>query len=241
MLYKFHRVNDYLFKLITNSSFWFANSHDFNDPFDMRFASNLSFDENVNEVLVENELSSVDFSKLDINKEQLRSHLLSELEGFDPKTLLNYFVHQGFQNMGMCCFSKAFDNILLWSHYTEGHKGVCIEFDQEKLERIEKTVLIEMDYSDDFPTAKEGIELRTAFRKSRCWEYEKEYRIIYPTKASVPFPKESIKRIIFGARTETEEIHKICDLIKNNGYENVSFVKADIHPFQYKLTYSQNF
>lgn len=29
----------------------------------------------------------------------------------------------GLTNIGMLCFSELYDNILMWSHYADGHKG----------------------------------------------------------------------------------------------------------------------
>ncbi len=33
------------------------------------------------------------------------------------------------KHFGICCFSKTNDNIHLWSHYTDRHKGICVEYD----------------------------------------------------------------------------------------------------------------
>jgi hypothetical protein len=240
MLYKFHRNNKFLFNLLLDSSLWFSNPKDFNDPFDMRFSSDLSFDEVLPKDILQLEVAKYAFSKLGIDEEQFLDQIDKEIEhvGFDPKELVNIFVYQMFQNMGMCCFSKTYDNILLWSHYAEGHTGVCIEFDQTELNKMEKTLFFDLDYSDDFPIAKEAIDLRKAFRKSECWKYEMEARLLHPNKGGVKFAKKSIKRIIFGAKTEVAEIKRIVEVVLSCGYEDIKFLKANIHPYQYKLTYT---
>jgi len=30
---------------------------------------------------------------------------------------------------GVLCFSRRWNNILMWSHYADGHKGICLGFD----------------------------------------------------------------------------------------------------------------
>jgi hypothetical protein len=42
---------------------------------------------------------------------------------------------------GVACFSAAADNLLLWAHYADGHRGFCLEFDTsdpvfEKIQRV---------------------------------------------------------------------------------------------------------
>lgn len=33
----------------------------------------------------------------------------------------------------MTCMTETYDNILMWSHYANSHKGICIEYDVKKL------------------------------------------------------------------------------------------------------------
>lgn len=42
------------------------------------------------------------------------------------------------------CFSKTNQSILLWSHYADSHKGVCVEFDIDNKEKD----IIEVSYED---------------------------------------------------------------------------------------------
>ncbi|MGB2889157.1 MAG: DUF2971 domain-containing protein [Candidatus Acidiferrales bacterium] len=36
------------------------------------------------------------------------------------------------QSRGMLCFSRRWHNPVLWSHYAEGHRGICLGFDVSK-------------------------------------------------------------------------------------------------------------
>jgi len=38
-------------------------------------------------------------------------------------------VQKEIDNAGITCFSKVRDDILMWAHYADKHKGLCFEFD----------------------------------------------------------------------------------------------------------------
>ena len=40
-------------------------------------------------------------------------------------------------DVGVFCFCTSMTNYLLWSHYADGHKGVCIGFDFDRLMRLD--------------------------------------------------------------------------------------------------------
>lgn len=33
------------------------------------------------------------------------------------------------QHQGIACFSAKVDDLLMWSHYADGHRGFCLEFE----------------------------------------------------------------------------------------------------------------
>lgn len=80
--------------------------------------------------------------------------------------------------VGVISFTEAIDNIIMWSHYADAHKGMAIGFDPKheffkELERIRYTTQ-RPNLRKEFSTFW-GPEL---FFKSDQWIYEKEWRII---------------------------------------------------------------
>lgn len=95
------------------------------------------------------------------------------------------------------CFGTSFDSVLMWSHYANKHKGVCLEFDVDdpdfrKVEYSEKLPVLrlydslEIILGHDFA----GVEIDTnekeymfmldpMFVKSNDWKYEGEVRCVY--------------------------------------------------------------
>lgn len=100
------------------------------------------------------------------------------------------------------CFSKRNDSILMWSHYADSHRGVCLEFEKPKQEEF-----AEVEYTNKRPTIKmynlfstyiahdfigkkieaEGFKyakdlIKPFFIKSTDWSYEEEIRCLFSTK-----------------------------------------------------------
>ena len=102
--------------------------------------------------------------------------------------------------LGISCFAKRNDNILMWSHYADKHTGFCVEYDLSKMKSQEaKLMLYPVIYSKkrpllplsmfDFSDIKdvkvaEGVFpyadiAESLLTKSDIWQYEEEWRIIH--------------------------------------------------------------
>ena len=92
------------------------------------------------------------------------------------------------QKCGILCFSRDFKNPLLWSHYSDNHKGVCLVFETDK--KIGDDFL-EVDYKNEFidipvdflgehnQENDEKIVLKYLATKYDNWKYEDELRFFY--------------------------------------------------------------
>ena len=112
----------------------------------------------------------------------------------------------------ICSLSASSSNILLWSHYAEGHKGIAIELDVSGLEEMIHKVRYTdelANYSSElipFPSTK---ELFTS--KTKHWKYESEYRVLY--EGNYFNISGRITRILMGSRITPMHIkllEKIC-------------------------------
>jgi hypothetical protein len=68
------------------------------------------------------------------------------LDKEDIKTLNYEGENAVFDNISMCCFCKTKENILLWSHYSDEHRGLCLGFETYKNE-YDDSLFIE--FNDD--------------------------------------------------------------------------------------------
>ncbi|HXN72747.1 MAG TPA: DUF2971 domain-containing protein [Candidatus Acidoferrales bacterium] len=78
------------------------------------------------------------------------------------------------KRFGMICFSKRWSNPLLWSHYADKHRGICLGFD------VDDRGLKPISYASRRPRLKipptiEDMD-RLLFTKFQDWQYEEEWR-----------------------------------------------------------------
>jgi hypothetical protein len=115
--------------------------------------------------------------------------------------------------IGMYCMSTRPDDILMWSHYSDDHKGYCLEFEASDDTPFfgEAQPVI---YSDSYPTvdffqtpSHEQLEL-IFLTKASHWRYENEWRIIDHTAGPGmrEYPEGLMTGVIFGVRLS--ECHK---------------------------------
>lgn len=69
---------------------------------------------------------------------------------------------------------------LMWAHYGDNHRGVCLEFDARADQLIGA---YRVYYSQDYPIVpvyadEDNANLVPIFTKAHVWEYEREYRLI---------------------------------------------------------------
>lgn len=133
---------------------------------------------------------------------------------------------------GLLCFSANWSNILMWSHYADGHQGVCLGFDIPH-EEPGKEVLREVRYQSNTLELK-GVEdlteefLRdTLTTKYECWSYEQELRAF--VKLTDPPDEKGFYWLDFGPHLELKEviIGAVCPKLDG---ERISRIIGDRYP-----------
>lgn len=119
---------------------------------------------------------------------------------------------------GLVCLSKTWKSPVMWAHYGDKHKGVCLcfEVDQSRLHEViykpDKltTLLSNKPSLSDFDFEALKILIST---KSIEWEYEKEYRLLlkYSEADSCDEGKHYLK-FYSGFRLEEVILGARCDL-----------------------------
>lgn len=123
-------------------------------------------------------------------------------------------------------FCLKLNNTLMWSHYGDAHKGICIGYDFSKAPKDVVDHLYPVQYSNTRFSFKNKINAHTGYqflhlRKSKCWSYEKEFRLIY-TKEELLNDCQNlvvncITEIQFGLRTDPQKKKMIYDIVQENG------------------------
>jgi hypothetical protein len=75
---------------------------------------------------------------------------------------------------GVLCFSKTWENPVIWSHYADRHRGIALGFD------INSAMAKEVTYTETRPPfckADEPTLPTLLYTKHRDWQYEQEVRV----------------------------------------------------------------
>lgn len=131
------------------------------------------------------------------------------------------------------CFTEDPKNNLMWAHYADSYKGICVEYDIKRASKEVKKVLFPVTYRkkpehfidiDVFISGKESgskdysSDSKGPFaEKPFCWRYEKEWRICYMNKEecsgkNIVFPYMS--KVFLGPRIEQENKKKVLAAVK---------------------------
>ena len=140
---------------------------------------------------------------------------------------------------GMLCFSENWTNPVLWSHYADNHKGICLGFDlrrthAQKIRYERDRLLKELKEADDDPKKTLNRVARTSgFARSNHWDYEKEVRVPLKLASSTqegllyfyPFGDVlPLSEVILGERC-SQSIDAVRKLVDAH-YSNVVRIKA---------------
>ncbi|MBI5007142.1 MAG: DUF2971 domain-containing protein [Nitrosomonadales bacterium] len=124
------------------------------------------------------------------------------------------------KNRGLLCFSEAWSNPVMWSHYAQMHSGLCLGFEipdihigkvfysrnrlVANLEKLSNPAGLSIDEAKKF-----------LFTKYSHWRYEKEYRSFVTLEDIDPetglyfadFSNQlKLKRVIVGAKSELSRL-----------------------------------
>ncbi len=147
----------------------------------------------------------------------------------------------------VCSLCATATNPLVWSHYSDSHKGFCLVFDASK--DIFGGAL-KVHYRDKYPTLditeSDDMEIlyHSALTKFTDWKYEEEYRLLSmepnePMALSVKnkkltFPAEMLVAVIFGCRM-SEDDRKLIEGWCQERENKVELRQAKLSDTEYKL------
>ncbi len=145
---------------------------------------------------------------------------------------------------GICCFADDGENPLLWSHYADQHKGICIGYNDDrdpvpKLQEIQydenrtiRTSLVYKAIVSNDHGAKQDLYRALFLQKASAWQYEKEWRLIRE-KGVHPSPLKLID-ITFGMRCQTAMKYALIQTLVER-QEEVNFFDITQQEGTYRL------
>jgi DUF2971 family protein len=133
------------------------------------------------------------------------------------------------EGIGIISLSKTYNDELLWSYYSNSHRGYCIEYDESILFQSYDTYKINtfdvryeneppnLSMEDFHPENKSDLLQYVLGTKSFKWKHEAERRIVTDSIGKYPHNINAITGIFFGVNSSEELIQEIIEKTKYNG------------------------
>jgi len=185
VIYRYQPMRPDAIDLIGTGRLWFSDPSRFNDPFDflpscLNWQNEISrcFGRSREEAYWTNpSVRSSRESFLKATENQFRRRVNDRIRAEQRK-----FTKGFAKNFRVACFSEHNDSILMWSHYSLNHSGLCIGIRPARIPaRPDKALRWKVTYQNERLPIDHGKFNEIALRKAKAWEYEKEWRIVMAT------------------------------------------------------------
>lgn len=227
-------MNQFTLDIIAGNRIFYPLPESFNDPFDTQ----CSFKKNT---VITPSSDAKKIAKAFPDDEGIMAYELKDVSS----NIENF--HNCLKSFGIVSLAESAADILMWSHYADDHKGICIE-----LERHENNALGNVDvtrkvvYTKNYPSLSSKSLLsdadissslqRVLYTKSEHWAYENEWRTFKPSGGKVyPLPGK-IKSITFGVRASNMDIEIVRKLIKGS---DIKLYQAQLKQGEFGIKFSK--
>lgn len=184
-LYKYYRDNSLNWDAVRNNKMWYSAPNNFNDVFDC--------DIFVDEKSLFNSILQMVPDKRGVRPGSPMWRQLKQTLNQEIVSLKSTF-HEMKSTTGISFLSETCDSLLMWAHYANNHRGICVEYELLEINKQLGFSPVPIVYSDersafqnlnpdtlDYDVTEVFIKSLTS--KSPEWNYEKEWRIIQDNTA----------------------------------------------------------
>jgi hypothetical protein len=151
---------------------------------------------------------------------------------------------------GVLCFSTINDNLLMWAHYGNSHRGFVLEFDteDEQFKRLGDLHAIKYDTNRPVVDPVKQITVENYNRKSLEWQYEREYRLVRHLQTCerrslamgdfyfVRMPRSCVKAVYLGNRIEKPLAKKIFEIMADTP---AAIYETELHTLEFGLVFKR--
>ncbi len=215
ILYKYFPCNEYTYKSLAVRGLWCHHPKEMNDPLECLGV----IDRKINNSEIER------FKELASNSTNQDMRKLSTATPSKINEVLGKSRRESVDRFAFCSLSSNCDDVLMWAHYANSHKGMVIgfELDSEEL----GVHLQKVKYVDSLPDWNifnylkfmEGDDtyhdmfLSDLSVKSSFWSDESEYRIWRKSPRYFKFEEHQIKEIYFGVNCDSETKKVVLEIL----------------------------
>jgi len=132
---------------------------------------------------------------------------------------------------GLLCFSRTWRSPVMWAHYADKHKGLCLGFDVKEAAPVDYTsrrLLHAIDERQDGTRTVVDLMKIALTTKFAEWQYEKEWRVFHDLVNEAPDAKGNffqrfgdfivLREVLIGYRC-TLKTRDVADLIGHTTHD----------------------
>jgi hypothetical protein len=225
----------------------------FNDPFDVQFDLHIDLDVGKAKERALEMLWDAHYSEQAVAAENALGAMIVALKGVFPVLSRDEFnsqfgeaidesfkrmdstmsrfhseIRAGMERIKLLCLAEKYDNILMWSHYSEQHKGLCLRFKCVPEEDSPWGVAVPVTYAKAMPRLLDeesfaklisgqasidhkAMTRRLVYTKAEEWSYEKEWRVFAGNGRTtaeyedILFGQSELDAVYLGCRMPSDE------------------------------------
>ncbi len=233
-------------QVVVESKIYFPPAKFFNDPFDLHPVFDLTAPRHVQRKDYERLSKKYEgLGRAERRKEArrvMKTSMSQQSIAATTRAIQDEHARVITETVGVLCVCKKRDDILMWSHYADSHKGVCLEFDgmstfMAHAQEVKYSKMREPIRAYD-ETHEQMME-KALLTKSDHWAYEDEYRLLRYKDGPglVEFRPHNLTGIIVGANADRTTI----DLLKgwiSERVEPVPLYCASVSPTEFEIVIS---
>ena len=229
-------------QIIVESKLYFSSPARFNDPFDCQARYQIG---DPSKLKTKVKARATEMANESGMPRRQRRQL--ERAGVHPDILLIELT-KGAQkaiekDVRVLSLSSTHENILMWSHYTFGHQGVCLQFRIEA-DRGFFAGAQPVQYSKDLPIPEllgdpmEQVD-KLLLTKAIDWHYEHEWRLVRTDGITLDqFPPQLLTGIILGTNISQENKRAVLEWTERRS-EPLAVYAAKLDSKAFRLNFEQ--
>ena len=229
-LYRYYRFDEYTEKIFTNNEIYFQKPSKFDDPLDSKITYVLKGTKAEKRRWLKRNLA--------LARPELTEQDINEISS-EPSNIKKFFddfckrQSKRPDELGIYCLTTLRANILMWTHYSDNHKGFCLEFGYQNDEFFQRALPVE--YSKEMSTfnlldtvvgeahKNADIFAELLLIKAEDWEYQDEWRIVYTPDQGGPgthaFPEKLLTGVILGLQVAPDNRNKIIKWCRDRKFK----------------------
>lgn len=224
-------IEDRFRSIVESDLIYFSNPKDFNDPWDCRPWFRVPSNETEQTELLR-KLQEAHQKHFPNHSRKERRRAAASLRN-DADTFREYIeqisreIWDAIQKQyRVYCASTRSDCPLMWGHYADHHRGICLGFDCS--DPVFQSAM-QVQYSSEYPVYElfGENELAPFISKSEHWSYEGEFRIVSEEKAFahsrythhtvnglLKIAPTALRRVLIGARMPSDQKKRVVEIVR---------------------------